>query len=282
MSGAFRSLVQAWLRLKPWEKSGNLFRALGIPWIDRILSQIFRDPTLSPYQPGQRRNFHELRQAFYKGQYAEVVNVMTTLIYMTLAGLFLWKGVMFGAFYAFAIIIPHVLPVPIERWKRYCIQTWLDHPDSLIHEVPPLPELRGEHAFRHWFYTPRRWESEAAYDKIRVNWFRIYVFWLSSLSNKLPGDAESTSNTLPSMRDARALDSFEQTTRLSEGMHWFGLSQYLPFLFLIPNPAAWPGLLFLLWPTSLNVYSILLQRQHRTRIFRLLLRARDKAAAKSE
>lgn len=274
----FRRLVSWWLTLKSFERSGRFYEFIGVAAVDRWLARVFGDQLIRPYSPDLTESSVRMREAFYKSQYVEVVNMMATLIHLTLLGLILWQGHMGLAVYCFLVMMVHVLPIPIERYKRACIGSWMAHPEALTSGDYTIAHRRSLGQLQHPYFQPKPWETEERYEKIGVWTFKRFAFWLSSLSNKLPGDQESTTNTLGS-RDLGRIDSFERGTRVGEAIHLVGIAQHIPFWWWFAVTQYWVGLIYLLWPLYLNLYAALLQRQHRARIFRLLVRAAQKREA---
>lgn len=264
-----------WLQIRSFEKSTRIYQWIGIAAIDDFAARRFGDDPIKPYREGMQQSFNRIRDAYYKGQYSEVVNIMSCLIYITMMAGFLYWNVDWAAWWTLAIMSVHAVCIPIERYKRACMLQWLDHPEALTAPDPPLPPRRGPKQLLHPVFKPRRFESEAFYDKVWVDSFRNFVMWLASLSIKMPGDHQSVHNTLKT-RDLDYLDAFERQTRVGETIHFIGILQHVPFWALIPSTRAWPVLLFALWPLYLNVYALFLQRQHRARIFRLLLKAANR------
>ncbi len=274
----FTRLVQWWLTTKSFERSGRIYEVTGVAALDRFLCRIFGDTPLSAYDPNRTESRQRIREAYYKGQYVEVVNIMASLIHLTLLILILFIGHVWLAVYCCLVMVVHIVPVPIERHKRACIMQWLAHDESLEDREYVLGHMRSLGQLRHPYFRPKPWETEELYEKLGAWTFKRFAFWLSSLSNKLPGDEVSTANTLGS-RDMARIDAFERGTRLGEGIHLIGIAQHIPFWWTFALQQYWVGLVYLLWPLYLNLYASLLQRQHRARIFRLLVRAAQKREA---
>ncbi|MBL8059927.1 MAG: hypothetical protein JNK63_04325 [Chthonomonas sp.] len=283
MRGLFPAFIRWYLRLFPWERSGRIYELTGIRWIDRQLASVFHEPPVERFSPEDRLPRAYVLKRILRGQYSEVVNAMCALIYFGLAVICQVGNFPALAFFAMLITAHHFLIVPIERYKRGLLEEWLSHPEALTDGPADLepPYLRTRKELVHWYFRPLGFESEKFYDRIGVNSYRVFVYWLTGLIES--GATEEAKEQAPNYLKnptAEQLDEFEKGTRTSETVHLLGILEHLPFAWVFLSKPYWLGLLAMLVIGYLNVYAIFLQRQHRTRLFKLLLRRADKMEAK--
>ncbi len=280
MRGLFIAFIRFYLRLKPWETSGRLYEWIGIRWVDGLLSRVFGEMPLDRYEPGDTLSREYLLNKMLRGQYSEVVNAMCFCIYVGLAVVCWIPGHLGLTIFALLIAGHHFLIVPIERYKRALAQEWLRHPEALTDEPADveLPYLRTAKELQHPYFRPLKFESEKFYDRIGVHSYRVFVFWLTDLAKSIAEDGaeEFAPNSLRSTK-IEQLDKFEKETRTSETVHLLGILEHLPFAIVFLSQVYWVGIVYLLGIAYLNVYAIFLQRQHRVRLFKLLLRRANKA-----
>lgn len=284
MRGSFTRFIRWYLALKPWERSGRLYEWIGIRWIDLKLTALFGEAPLVRYQPGDTQSRAFLARKSLRGQYSEIVNAMCALIYIGLIGVCLLQGFLGLAAFAGLITAHHLLILPIERYKRALLNEWFAHPEAL-HDGPADPDppyLRTVDQLRHWYFRPLSFESEKFYDRIGVHSYRIFVFWLTGLIESF-ADEESRKQAPNQIKNPsiEQLDQFEVGTRTSETVHLVGILEHLPFAIVFIQKSYWLGIFYMLGIAYLNIYAILLQRQHRVRLFKLLMRRAQKLQAKA-
>ncbi len=218
----------------------------------------------------------------FRGQYNEVVNFICVLIFLVLGLLSWWSGVMWLVWLSLILMQHHLIVIPIERWKRIVAQEWRSHPEALDPDGEiPMPPIRSKSEVTRKPWAPLKFESEEIYEKIGIKSYRIYVFWLLGLADTIADDEmrEYTPHVMRST-NAQALDSFERQTRTSETVHWIGILENLPYLGVWLWMSFWPGVIGILGVVYLNLYAIFLQRQHRARIWSVLLKKIDRHEAK--
>jgi hypothetical protein len=271
-----------YLTIKPWEKSSRIYERLGIPGIDRVLSKLFGEEVMPAYEPGAIMSKPLLLTKMFRGQYNEVVNFICVLIFLALALLSWWSGVMWLVWLSVILMQHHLIVLPIERWKRILAQEWRSHPEALDPDGEiPMPPIRPKSEVTTKPWAPLKFESENFYEKIWIKSYRIYVFWLLGLADTIADD-EMREYTPHVMRNTntQTLDAFERQTRTSETVHWIGILENLPYLGVWLWMSFWPGVIGILGVVYLNLYAIFLQRQHRARIWSVLLKKIDRHEAK--
>lgn len=280
MRGAFIAFIRWYLTLKPWETSGRIYEWIGIKWVDAKLSAVFGEVPLPRYEPGSELPRAYVHNKVLRGQYSEVVNAMCMMIYLGLMLLCLVADHRGLAVWSIVLAFHHWIVLPIERYKRALVEEWLRHPEALTDDWVEQEEWypRGEKELNHWYFAPKRFESEKFWDRIGVHSFRLFVFWLTRLAESISDSeaAQHAPNQLKST-DVRQLDKFERETRTSETVHLIGILEHLPFALVFLQKLYWPGLIYLLGMAYLNLYAIFLQRHHRVRLFKLLMRRAKRA-----
>lgn len=283
MRGSFPKLVRWYLRLKPWEVSGRMYEWMGIRWVDQRLSAMFGEAPLPRYSPGSELPKALLQRTLLRGQYSEIVNFICALIYVGLVVVCLWPGYLGLAVFAALIGLHHLLILPIERYKRALVGEWLEHPEALTDGPADLdpPYLRTRKELVHWYFRPLSFESVELYDRIGIHSYRLFVFWMTNMVESF-ADEEARVHAPNQIKNPsiEQLDQFERGTRTSETVHLLGILEHLPFAIVFLNKLYWVGLVYMLGIAYLNIYAIFLQRQHRVRLFKLLLRRADKLESK--
>ncbi|MBN8690955.1 MAG: hypothetical protein J0L72_09240 [Armatimonadetes bacterium] len=269
------AFIKWYLTFRGFERSGAFYRAIGIPAVDRVLARAFGEAPVEPYAPNLEANEASLRTKLFGGLYAEINNMMCNLIYLGMAIICFVTGYQFLAWWSIAIGSTHFIVVLIERYKRLLILEWLEHPEALT-----APELEVEVAYprtekelRHFYFQPKPFESDKLFAALGVNWFRHFVFWLTNLGGVV-ADEETKKHEPHRLTGGSilALDAFEKKTRTSETVHLIGILQHLPYLIVFVYTHFWFGLLYFAGMAYLNIFSILLQRQHRLRVFKILMK----------
>ncbi len=269
----FAKFVTWYLKLKPIEKTGRIYEVQGYKWLDKQLCKVFGTVPIERYSPGKTESFDRLVEVLHQGRYMEVVNAMSVTFYSVYVFFFFKDGYTALAWWTVVMMLSHFITLPIERYKRALIIEWLKHPEVLTDPEPGYPEPRSIAQLNHWFYKPRGWESEKSYEKLGVQSFRTFVNFLTRLSEpdlSLP-QPKYKPNTLKST-SYPYLDSFESSTRSSEFIHWLGVIQHIPHWIVFIPQKYWIGLLLEGWLLYLNVFAGMLQRQHRSRMFKLLMK----------
>lgn len=272
MKVAFQRLCRKYLRLRRWERSGRFYERIGVRWLDYRLAAAFGERPVERYTPERTDSRARLIDSLYRGRYSEVVNAMCVVIYFIISVATFFRGYIGLTAYTLGILFTHLMVIPIERYKRALVIDWLQHPEALSDPEPPLPERRTSEQLQHWFYAPKAFETEKFYHKLNVDSYRAFVAGLAYLSSPEEGDPEAPPPNALRKRTPEYLDAFERTTRSNELIHWLGLIQHLPYWYQFTKDAYIPGILAVVWLFYLNVWAALLQRQHRARIFKVLLR----------
>lgn len=278
MNELLAKFFRHYMRLTPWERSGRIYEWLGIAKLDRFLAGMFGATVVPRYKPGLTASRNFLSDQYHRGRYSEVVNIICFVIYLVIMAFSVVHHLTWAFWYAVLLSLTHLQVIPVERYKRALISEWMNHPDQLTDEEIPIRPRRSPEQLKHWFYSPRPFESEKFYDKLVVDSYRRFVSWLTYMSQ-----AESRDNAPPvnalKKRSLEYLDDFEAGTRQSEAIHWIGILEHIPFYVAFVNVQAWAALVWMIWPFYLNLWAIFLQRQHRARIMRLLLKRADSSGS---
>lgn len=271
MNALLAIVVRQYMRLAPWERSGRIYEWLGIASLDRLLASFFGATVVPRMKPGLTVSRHFLSDQYHRGRYSEIVNIVCVLIYVVILAFCYVHRLPWAFWYSVILMVTHLQVIPVERYKRALIAEWMRHQDLLTDEEIPIRPRRTAEQLHHWFFSPRPFESEKFYDKLVVDSYRRFVSWLTFLSQAETKDNAPPANALKK-RSLDYLDDFEVGTRQSEVIHWIGITEHIPLYIAFISVQAWAGLGWMLWPLYLNVWAIFLQRQHRARITRLLLK----------
>ena len=155
----------------------------------------------------------------------------------------------------------HLVSILAETYKAIVLLSAkkmgrvVDDPSLVpIPPEPPKPPLKG-------YFSPYRFESKRGYQSIAMEWFRVRVAkFVDSLSGGPSTDRGSR----------KGLHNFVQDTIAAEKIHW--IAAVLSFVMALPfyvqgdrGMSAYASVLVVL-----DLYLVMLQRYHRTRVWEAL------------
>lgn len=269
-------LLDRWYRLRPIEHDGRCYRLLGLVPVFACIARLFGERLPEP----DRLTSAELAQIRMRARYHELINLMSIVAQLPLPWLASRTGNGPLTAYGLALLVPHILSVMLERFKRAICET--SSATTLILETQahgpakaPDRAASSHCAQAHWYFGPFPCETERLYEVLGVEAFRRFVLTLIRISAPPANDGASLRNV---RGGRRGLAAFEEQTRTAELTHLFGTLLHVPFAVAFALEGFWSGLAFVLCLFALNVICALLQRQHRVRLAKLLRASAGRAA----
>jgi hypothetical protein len=134
-----------------------------------------------------------------------------------------------------------------------------------------------------WYFSPKPWESEKAYARMGIKFFRWQVtyFMERAMLTKEQRKSGLKAEYVGGGGRAEVL-RFESSTRVAEVVHLgMGAIDILPVIFVIQHQI-WLMLPYVLWICYGDFGLAILQRSHRLRVWKLVERMRAKHAKAEE
>ncbi len=269
-------LLDRWYRLRPIEHNGRCYRLLGLVPVFACIARLFGERLPEP----DRLASAEVAQIRMRARYHELINLMSIAVQLPLPWLAWRTGNVPLTAYGLALLVPHVLSVMLERFKRAICEA--SSATSVSSESPEHgPAKASDHAAAsdcpaaHWYFGPFACENERLYEVLGVEAFRRFVLTLIRVSAPPAKDGALLRNV---RGGRRGLAAFEEQTRTAELTHLFGTLLHVPFAVAFALAGFWSGFAFVLVLFALNIICALLQRQHRVRLAKLLRASAGRAA----
>ncbi|MBS1724107.1 MAG: hypothetical protein JSS66_14270 [Armatimonadetes bacterium] len=246
------------------------FEALGLRALYVPMARIVRETVLPASAATEvPLSQKELAEVAEGSHYFAKANVARAACYLPHLIAFAWIRSLPGLCVAVGLIFFHALIVLIDLYKQALCRDLSPRarPAPLEEAVPKLRSPKG-------FFTVLPFETEAFYRWIGLEYFRRFVKWvMSTISYGFSGKQFE----YIAKPNRTATIAFEQSTRVSEAVHWLSAVSVLPLVVLswIHAPlgiALWST--FIIWG---DLMLALLQRYHRTRAWPLLKRLLKRA-----
>jgi hypothetical protein len=237
---------------------------LGLPSAFRFIARAFGERLPDPAAGAM--DAQAIGQTCARARYHELVNIISLVVQIPLVPMAWHVRHVPLTTYAAVLLVPHVLSIMLERYKRVvCSTIPVGDSGSGRAEAPAVaPEYRPG-----GFFGPHAWETERFYAIIGVGAFRRFVLGLIRVSGVEAGRDGSVRNVV----GGRAgLAAFEAQTRTAELTHLLGTTLHVPFAIVFVRERYAAGLLYTFFLFGLNFACALLQRLHRVRLGRLLAR----------
>ena len=275
-----------WWRVSAIERNGVLYEFLGLRPLFSLIAWLFGE-SLPPAARHNARNGIEapptdrLRYILARTRYHEFVNLICIAFYTPALALTATTPHPGLLAYGVALVGTHLVALLLERYKRARCESLLHTLGEPV-ELPPEEALPEESSavpspwitsrIADLYFLPKPFETERFFSAIGLDRYRRFILWIARLS--LPPAPEPSRRGRFLANDGAALTTFEAQTRIAETTHLIGASLHLPFLVLFLRDRFVPGLLYIAFLLYLNLYCVLLQRCHRTRLRRLMARRR--------
>jgi hypothetical protein len=266
-----------WFPIRGWELKGRLWEVLGIRRLYVLTAHMAGEVVLPDLRGGATElspeSVEEIRR---RSRYHEWANVVLFMTYFP--GLV--AGVLIGnlSFFLLHAILAGVNAscVLIERYKR-SLALRLQSDGQM--GVQPIPSVRApEKPSGDWYFAPKRWESEALYQRLGVARFKeMLVDGVTAC--RYPPEERTTNAKFMEGNSLEDLLGLERTTRISESIH------LAAFLGRLGMAIAFWGIefgidLYFLVFLILDLYFVLVQRYHRLRVWKVVQRYRTRRGAR--
>ena len=263
-------MLERWYRLRRFERSGRIYRALGLVALFARIAAVFGETLPDPTVATLSRE--KMERLCARARYHELVNVISVLVQLPLLAMAWHVGQPLLVVYSLILLIPHVISIMLERYKRAVlldlIAAGTPAREGIVRAADASPQPERPHTG--WFFGPFPCETELLYVRIGVERFRRFVLWLMKIASASEGGSAFRNVT-----GGRAgLAAFDAETRTAELTHLLGTTLHVPFAVVFWRERYSAGLVFVLFLWWLNLICALLQRQHRVRLQLLLRRCR--------
>ncbi len=263
-------------RVSPVRKSYLRFLELvGVRALYLFICASVQEPTLpSVGSAGATKGWsaEQLYERRSGSRYFAGANLIRTVLHLpviaygTIHG-YKWVTLLFSFF-----AICHLLLTIVESYKSGIVDLIPeDEKGSEIDKFVPAN-------FAAWWFAPKRWESEEFYHRIGIKPFQwmttaiIKYIWLTKEERKQGVKVEY----LRSMNPTQVL-RFEVSTRVGEMVHMaMGLMDGIPLVLAITTKSGWGWVLYFAWIFWGDTWLGFLQRYHRLRVWKLVVRCRKK------
>lgn len=274
-----RSLWQAWLAVSAIEQGGRLYERVGLRPLFGLVARMYGECLPPPAGGGLTDAFDadEARRVIWWSRYHEVVNALAVAVQSPLAPLGAAAGSAPLAAYGGALCAMHAACVALERYKRArCLDLLPDGPGSArpAARYAAAPAFLGRAPASLWF-APRRFETEAFFRRTGTQAFRRVVLWVYAVAFAGTEGSRSGPDFLP--LGAASLSGLDGQSRMAEVSHLLGLLLHIPFLIVVVQRGMELGAAYVLFLLCLNLWCALIQRHHRARIVRAMVRREARA-----
>jgi len=281
--GLLEALLRLWWRLLPIERDGRVYELLGFRPVFSLVARMFGETLPPPARcgPGDTAAWttDHLRLVRVRTRYHELVNLISVTIYLVLIVVTALTPHRLLLAYAVILASTHAVSILLERYKRARCEAILrsrDEPadapplDTVADATPVAAASASAAPAAGWWFRPRPFETDRFYAIVGVNGFRRFIFWLIRAS--LPPATERKRHSRFLENGGAGLVSFEAQTRVSEATHLFGALLHAPFVVAFARDGYWIGVAYVVYMLYMNLYSALLQRAHRARLWRVMTR----------
>lgn len=250
--------IDAYLRVKGFERSGRFYERLGVRRFYRFIVGLGGAVALPGSWEPQAVPASILNRVRFETRYYELANLVR-LLCLVGPGVGLWHMGMPPVFWLVAfLVVFHFECMVTERYKRaLCALHTSDEGAEVAAQESPVtfPE-------RHWWFTPKRFETVRFYKALGFEWVRARVRWVVQYLHT--GRGSEGIRYLDEPTKAEVV-KFESGTRVGEMLHVAAGVINLP-----PAAVLWSGgqtgwAAFLVVITVVDFLLALLQRYHRVR-----------------
>jgi len=282
-TGALARFVDAWCLVRRFERRGRIYERLGLRPVFAAVSSLFGERLPPPsWAPGSRldeRGQHDLIRTYARTRYHELVNLIALAVYSLLLALLLASGRPIAAVYCVVLMVTHALPALLERYKRARCDALLTDAGVSSRGMSMAAAWRPQTVSApraltspaaEWYFAPKRAETRRFFGRLGVGAFREFVLHLFR--------AAGTDEAAPSGAGGRFVQSrsdlaaFDAQLRISEATHLVGMALHVPFVASFLHPTHVAGLAYVGMMLAVNLECVLLQRQHRSRLWSALRR----------
>lgn len=268
-------LREWWFPHRPFEKGGTIYEKIGIRWFYEKSAAFAGEPILPKLNDGPTEMSRDAIVEFrYRARYHEWANIILFGSYVPglVAGLMIPNL----AFFLCHVLISSVNLTCIlnERYKRAICNQLLENGKM---GERPIPSVKvPEKPMADWYFVPKFWESPKLYYNIGVEFFRLIIVDGVTGCRYPPHERVTDAKFMENLGMDDVL-GLEATTRVSEFIHLCAFLGRLFLAFCFWGMEFATDLYFVLFGI-LDLYFVLLQRYHRTRVWKLVQRYRTRKA----
>lgn len=262
------SIIEHYLRLKWFERSGRFYELIGIRGFYAWITGVGGGKPLPNTKNPAEIPVNHLETTKADSRYFEIANLLRAGFYLPpMVALFIVRQ-WFGFGILLFLVVFHFLCVATERYKRALLN---------IHQPGPAEPLVGDPnatITQHWFYSPKKFETNKFYRRIGLDYIRGRVRYYTRKTRFSRGEEKPVEYIEDQSPAAYA--RFEQGTRIGEMLHLVAMFLNLPPAFTAALAREWIWMVYLLLVAGADLYLALLQRYHRRRVTIAYNRLRSK------
>lgn len=250
----------------------------------RAISSVATDTMLS-FENRPKITWEDIKDIRDNSRYFGWANVLRGALYLPVFYLAWQLESWFTIAALVVLLLVHVLCTFVEIYRNLVSNYWL------MTTSPEEDHLAGGRVGRvakpepskHWFFSPKRWDSIEAYRLMGVERFRKLVVDYTNATKFTKAERAAGRRVEYVKGDKQSIINYEFDTRIGEVMHaaaWlFNVPPFLTFLW----HGMWGWLLYVSIILLLDGYLVLLQRYNRARVHKLLHKlAQPRGAARKE
>ncbi len=235
-------------------------------------------PSLAEVASAPGWSEEEKEDLLLSARYFSTGNFMRALLFVPFVIFGLTKSGWFIAGVFSVLITFHLVLMVMELYKlQLALRLVPDHEKPPINKGP-LPPTHGD-----WWFRPRAFETEAFYRMIGIKFFQwITTTYIQKTSISKVDRREGKKVEFVQRPNPHDLHQFELRTRVGETTHLItALFDLMPLIHAIATKSWW-WLPYILWIIYGDVGCTFLQRYHRTRVWPLLTRFRERDQRKAQ
>lgn len=292
--------VQAWTRVRRFERTGRIYEALGLRSVFSRIAGMFGEEL--PPSVSARSGSHgapeaeRLLRSYARTRYHELVNLIALAVYAALLAMLVIDGQGVLAVYCLLLMVTHALPALMERYKRARYEAILDSEGIADRTISVAAVWRPQAAkapacltgrLASAYFTPRRFETDRFYRMIGMEAFRAFVLRLFEATMPQGESAIARATGAPGaeadmdrfLKGRSDVIAFETNTRIAEATHLTGMLLHIPFAAAFIAERSLAGALYVALMLATNLACVLLQRWHRARLWPIVCSIRHRSAS---
>ncbi len=259
----------------------RLLELIGVRGIYTFTANAVQEPILPDVRHAESTPGWSASQIYERrsgSRYFSWANILRTLLHVPV--------IVFGVLHNHALVIwlfcflaiGHVLLTIVESYKAGIVDLIpIDENGSAIDHFVPAN-------FYEWWFSPKFWESEKLYQVLGLKVFQHMTTYVISLTRLTLQERKSGMKVeyLGQMSPTQVL-RFEVSTRVGEIVHGvMGLLDLIPLYIAISSQSHWGWVAYLIWILWGDISLGFLQRYHRLRIWKFVMKCRQRLERKAK
>lgn len=245
-------------------------RALYVFTANAVQEPVLPDSKSAPSTSGWSQE--QLAERRSGSRYFGWANVLRTFLHLPVIVFGVTEGFWVVTVVFSVLALGHILLGLVESYKTGIVQLIpVDPNKSSIDTFVPAD------FFHNWF-RPKPWESEALYHLIGIKFFQYLTTLVISFTRLTREERKSGAKVeyLGKMTPTQVL-RFEISTRVGEMVHGvMGVIDAVPLALAILYKSGWGWVLYLAWIWWGDIWLGFLQRFHRLRVWKFVLKCRER------